>query len=602
MRFSQYLLIIYSVLFINLNIHSQSFQMQYNHVSAREVRFDVVYKGPGGEISLPPRGRIVSIAEQENINIGNGKIRVGIRIGNQDNINTEHTIRFSYSYILPNQGGYGSITERVWYPSIKNYDAEYTISDINNSTNLIIYPYLSQNNSSFTFSEEQKPKLVTIDHTIDTYSNTIQIIIYKNQEFSTPLENIEKIYNHYNNIFGKLNIKEIIIINNNIVDTASFIQDSKIYITLPGRGTPQQLMNVMISNWATLKPDLSPRLFSMFKDAILRISPPNLSSSEIISSDSNTNNTNSPFSNTEKEDEKTAPVLLEKDPSLIVLVPPKSYYETLINTGFSNNSIIDADIANIFNNYGLLHMAWYNIGLENFITGIKAYFAEQKTEISNTNITTSTNATTNQTENPTIQKNDVDLVNWNLITQNKLQEPLYSLYTKEVLNEDKLLIPHLIAKGNQATRNSYNIPDLTITQEDKTIVKINWNDFRTTTTGITNGHYTLDSERQVPQQVFLDSYYNYDTNQQQLRRRLLFASERIKGVGEQNFKKHLDIVELTATSDNKFEIKEGTKIYIIISHILSNACGSLKDAIKETIFIIDPDTNNPVHISSRIRI
>ncbi len=588
------ILLLVTFIFMNAITYGQSFQMQYNKISANEVQFTTIYKGPSAEIILPARGRIIALSEQNDLNAGGGKIRVGIRVGsNNETSDQEYTVRFTYSLLLSSRGGSGSISTN-WYPTIKDIDTEYTVTTLGSTLGMLIYPYMSNENNTFNFMDSQNPQLLVFNHTKETSSETsLPITLYTATKFETSFDNMIKITDYINDYFGKKDIQEIIIINMPLITSSSFFSDGKLFVNIPGNGTEKQVKDTIIIAWEKTKENLSTRFFNMFKDSVFRLAPLTL--------------------NTTSVDESTPAEAVNTDLGKIVLVPGTSYYQELFNKGFETNSVQYVDIEGIFNNYALLHLAQYNIGTETLLAGIKAYFngadpipttekaaetADSTTEnITNTN--TIDKITTESTNNiPT--KTDAEYIDWTIITQNKLQDPLFSLYTKEIFAKN--FVPHLIAKGNTVSRNSFNIPNFNMTDSEGTAININWNDFRSINIDIsTNSSYTIDPERQVPQQNYMDSYYTPNTNEQNIRHQIIALASRQKAVGEINIRTNLNMVKFTVESENPFQVETGSSIYVLVSHILSNVTGSLKPGIKESFFAVDID-GKVTYITTRLRI
>ncbi len=548
--------------------HSQTFNMQYSKTSANEVQVVTVYTGPSAEINLPRTGRIIALSEQNDLNVGGGSIRVGIRVGGDDT--QEHTVRFTYSLILPNQGGYGSISGD-WYPTIRDVDVEYKVSSLAAVSGMFVYPYAEFENNAYTFYGNQNAKLAVFNHSIEEHTDgAIPITVFSANQLQSSPQEILALNTYMNENFGKKDIQRIIIVNSALAYENSFIADETLYLHVTGMGNTNQLRTSFITAWRDNLPEnLSTRLFNMFLDTVLRLAPL-----------------------TSAQEETT------KDLGQLVLIPPTSYYEELFVNGFENNEIKTVDAEGLFNNYALLHMAQYNIGADSLLAGIKAYFngeADAVEEIP-TPATTEEGEEVATTESTEVKK-DTDYINWSVVTQNKLQEPLFSLYTKEVLVERGIL-PVLTANGTVVSRNSYNIPDLNIVDANGDVVEILWNNFRSVNISITNGSYQLDTDRIVPQQSFFDSYYSFDASTTRIQ--ILSMADRIKAPGEISLRKHLEVVRFTA-EDNAFGVEAGTDVYVVISHIYSNSTGAMKSAVKESFFSVDFD-GKITHISTRVRV
>lgn len=597
-------ILIFAFLMITGTTFAQTFNMQYNKVSANEVHITTVYRGPSAEISLPRTGRIISLSEQENLNAGGGKIRVGIRVG--DNSSTEeHVVRFTYSLIIPNQGGFGALVDK-WYPTLKEGDAEYNITSLKSNTEIFVYPYLSYQTNTFLFSSVQPSvKLAILQHSMEEHLDaTPEITIFSTKKLQASPQDIRTIHQYISENFGDKNIRRIVVVNTILASENSFIDDDTLYLNITGIGTRTQIKDAFALAWkgANDSEKLSTRLFTIFQDTIFRLLPIHFNTTAPIATTETTEN--SELTNTS---ETTTPKL---DMGATVLVPPVTYYQELFNKGFEINEIQHVDIDGILNNYALLHMAQYNIGAENLVAGIRAYFnntneapvtSSTSTNSDVENETTNSTANTNTNSTETLKSlKDTEKVDWSLITQNKLQEPLFSLYTKEVLIE-KGIVPTITAKGTTVTRNSYNIPDFNLLDAEGKVIPVQWNEFRSVNIQITNGNYQLDSERSVPQQRFLDSYYSFDTNTQTLRNRILAMSFRQKAPGEINTRKQLELTQFTAEDGNAFNIPAGDQVFVVISHILSNTTGALKQAIKESFYTVDND-GNITYLTTRLRV
>ncbi len=609
-------------MFINAFTYGQSFQMQYNKISANEVQFTTVYKGPSAEIILPARGRIIALAEQNDLNAGGGKIRVGIRVGSNNEEATtegttaqEYTIRFTYSLLLSDQSGSGSISEN-WYPTIKDKDIEYTVTSLTPALGMLVYPYLSNENNSFKFLDSQNAKLAIFNHTKEVSTDTsLPVTVYTTTVFGTSFQNIIKISEYVNEYFGAKDIQEIIIVNTPLVTPGSFLDAGKLFVNVTGIGTEKQVKDALITAWAESKENLSTRLFNMFKDSVFRLAQLNLDNNTPITTDVTTTEVVATETTTIDTTESS-----NSDIGKIVLAPGTTYYQDLFNKGFETNSVQIVDVEGIFNNYALLHLAQYNIGTETLLAGIKAYFNEGAVttppavttpdavtpapDATTENITNTETAETTTVDTTEVveeePKTDTEYVDWAVITQNKLQDPLFDLYTKEIIGKD--FVPHLVAKGNLVTRNSFNIPDFSITDSEGTAIEIAWNDFKSININIsTNSSYTLDPERLVPQQQYIDSFYTPDTNEQTLRYKIVALAERQKAAGEINLRKHLDIVKFTVENENTFQVETGNTIYVVVSHILSNTTGALKPGIKESFFSVDLE-GKITYLTTRLRI
>ncbi|WP_159428193.1 hypothetical protein [Brevinema andersonii] len=296
----------------------------------------------------------------------------------------------------------------------------------------------------------------------------------------TPAD-IDKIYQYFQGIFGDNHIGEIVVINSSLLSTDSSIVDNKLYITIPGRVTFKQMQQIIANGWSHIKENLSLRLFNMFKDAVIRLSKIDL---EIQSGKAQEN----PGIHT----------YLQDDPAYIVAVTPAEYYQELIRKGFENNTVLYVDATGIMSNYGLLHLAWFNMGPEAFLAGVKNYFTQEVK--SNTNETMQTETNSNNF--------DTDLVDWSIIMQNKVSEPLFSLYTKQVLRE-KGLVPVLESHGKTISRNSEYIPDIEIAQNNGSTQFINWNNKKTAELNFEQGSYQLDPEYTVPRKKYINSFFQF---------------------------------------------------------------------------------------------
>ncbi|SFB84318.1 hypothetical protein SAMN02745150_01039 [Brevinema andersonii] len=111
-----------------------------------------MYTGEATEITLPGRGRILSVQNQENLNFGNGQIRIGIKVGDEEAAGREYSVRFSYSLILSGAGTAGYLTEN-WFPKIKKQpDLNYHFSLAEGVSNILIFPYRTNDISSYYFT------------------------------------------------------------------------------------------------------------------------------------------------------------------------------------------------------------------------------------------------------------------------------------------------------------------------------------------------------------------------------------------------------------------------------------------------------------------
>ncbi|MGL4367973.1 MAG: hypothetical protein ACRCTQ_06840 [Brevinemataceae bacterium] len=579
-------LITITVFFTAAPAFSQIFQIKHSQISAEEARFDIIYTGPSAEITLPKRSRVIEFSNQNNISLGNNNIIIKGNISENSNgvsnttdtstQNSEFSFNFSYTLLLNNQGGGGKTAEN-WYPAINNSKTTYYLTaqrNISSEDSLVFaYPYTCLSNNTFIFSGDLNPKLVIAQHSVEkipSENSNIPVTLFKSHGFNTPLSNVKQIYDHFSGIFGSLDIKEIIIINNALIREQSVVQNSQLYLMLPGNTDVNQLTHYIANAWNSQRKNFSLRLFAMIKDSVIRLNKINFDSTNT----------------------QTLTTVIETNDAFIVPVGSKDHYKNLMVEGFSNNQVINANITGMMKNYALLHMARFNIGTDTLLAGIKAYFADN-------NSTTSTN--TNNTNDIVSNTNDLELIDWKVITQNKLQEPLYSLYLKEVLRQNHPITPHIKANGHQIERNSLYIPDFTIIDNNGSTLEITWKEKKVTEIMLSNGSYTLDAELQVPQKIFTDSYFTFDSNERQERRAIIFAAEKHKVPGEQSLRNHLQVLKLYAPADNKFNINEGTTVYFVISHILSNLKGTLQDSIKESLFVID-EYNKPKHIATRIRI
>lgn len=548
------------------------FQLQYIPLSANEIKIDALYTGEAAEITLPARGRILSVQNQENLNFGNGQIRIGIKVGDEEAIDKEYSVRFSYSLILSGAGTAGYLTGN-WFPKIKKQpNLNYHFSLAEGVSNILIFPYRTNDTLSYYFMQSDNPKLLNMKYTLEKFQGTVPVTLYKGMNFNTTPADIDKIYQYFQAIFGDNHINEIVVINSSLLGTDSSIVNDKLYITIPGRGTFKQIQQIMANAWSHIKENLSLRLFNMFKDAVIRLSKIDLEAQS--------------GENQEKPGIRT---YLQNDPAYVVAVAPAEYYQDLVRKGFENNSVLDVDAAGIINNYGLLHLAWFNMGPETFLAGVKNYFTQEVKSNANESMQTETNS----------NNFDADLVDWSIIMQNKVSEPLFSLYTKEVLRE-KGLVPVLEAHGKTISRNSEYIPDIEISQNNGSTQFINWNNKKTAELNFEQGSYQLDPEYIVPRKKYINSFYSFDTNEQIQRRLVLALATRIKGPGEQNLRDNLEVIKITAEENNTFDIEPGTTVYIVVSHVLSNINGNLKDAIKESVIAII--NGSPMHIATRIRI
>ncbi|MGL4561447.1 MAG: hypothetical protein ACRCV0_04060 [Brevinema sp.] len=591
------------LIFVSGNTFTQTLTLQYSKVSGNEIRFDVFYQGSSTELQIPARGRILNFTNQTDVTFGNNNIM----IGSKKDTSTEYRIKFSYSFIIPNQGGFGSIGDN-WFPTVVSdkeqaINIQYTVTSTEKE-DMFIYPYQENINGKFTFFAEDKPKigLIKFSHITDS-SSSIPVSIFKSGGFATQLSDVAKMYTHFKEYFGDLKISEIVIINNQLTGNNAFVYQSKLYLFIPNIGNAKQVQSILTMAWD--KQDKTESyLFAMFKDAVTRLNVLDLSPKNATE----TNTENIAQDSTTPTNEKTTSITrLQTDPSYVLPVPPVSYYQELLNSGFSNNTIIEVNVPDMLKNYGMLHMAWIHMGSQNFLDGVKAYFnqsasnnslvttnqentvTEQERQNTNTTATSSTNS--NQKE-----------IDWNIIIQDKIQEPLFSLYTKEVLVKNPTY-PSLKAEGDKISRNSYFIPSLSISDTDGNNYNIDWDNFLTTRIDITKGSYHLDPERRLPQENLLANYYTFNTNEQKIRRNVIFTAERNITPNEKNFKKHIEIIKLDVTANNAFEIPDNQSAYIVISHILSTHSGLLKDTLKETLITVDHANNDTIKIIAvRLRV
>ena len=620
--------------------YAQSFQMQYTPISANEVQIITIYKGPSTEITLPARGRITALSEQEGLNVGGGTIRVGIRVGKTTNAEVaeategtevaeatadEYTVRFTYSLLL-SSGGFGGITAN-WYPTIKGAEASYSITALADDTGLLVYPYTEFSNATYSFTSAVKANLASFKYdTIQGEGTAIPVTIHTANDFASSGAVVLEVFEYLQEYFGAKNISEIVIINSGLMSYGdSQIVNDKLFLSMSGRGTAEQVKEALVNVWAD-KENLSARLFNMFKDSVLRLNPFTPKTSALATTAPTTategdTTTEGDATTTEGETAATTTTGVETDPGKIVMVPPVSYYQNLFTTGFVTNEIVNVNMEGIFNNYALLHMAYYDIGAESLLAGIKAYFntateatpaetpvvatEEVTPPVVAEDTTTDVVATPEETTDTVVKeepiKLDIDYVDWATITQNKLQEPLYSLYTKEVLKPTGALVAHLIAKGKTVSRNSYNIPNFTLTDSEGNIVNVEWNDFLSVNVDVAGTGYLLDPERKVPQQEYLESYTTSDTAEIERRGKIIALAGRYGAPGEQSVRRHLDLMSIPVEGDNAFGVEVGEKVYVLVSHILSRTTGVLKPAVRESFFKVDAD-NNISHLATRVRI
>lgn len=527
----------------------QSFDIEYKNI-LNEMCFEITYTGPPGEILIPRLARISYIQNDlKYVTQGDDRILVK-KVDDQEEI---YSVQFSYTMITHDAIGVG-IKSQSWYPILKDIRSEYTVRDSSENT-LFIFPFDTIDKHTFTFSTDKEDIWLFLgNHTLSQNIGAISTICYSNSQIETASHLIIPIYEHLVEFFGNLGITNIVLIQSSLASMQSFVSGNKLYVTLPNRGTLEQVRRSMVAAWEK-KRNIGTYFFSLFKDTVLRLT-------KIASS----------------ENEESLNVALETDPKYIVLVPPSRYYqEWIASQDWKKNEIISIRTKDMVENYALLHMAWYNIGVETLLKGIKIFF--QQTPMDG--------------ESPTP-------INWQVITQNQLKEPVFSLYTKEILIEKDAIIPHIEAKEGFITRNSMNIPNLSI-RTDSDIIDILWNNERSTAIPPLKGrdYYILDSTRQIPQQSFIGSFYTTNKDVEREHLKALDLAKKYPAPGEQHFRKHLDIVEIPNL--NRTTNDAVKTFYVVVTHILSNTTGQLADAIKETTIAVQQDGSMKI-INTQLRV
>ncbi|MGL4388253.1 MAG: hypothetical protein ACRCTJ_02520 [Brevinema sp.] len=596
------------LIMISGNAFSQTISLQYAKISASEIRFDLFYQGPSVELQIPARGRILHFTNQTDVSFRNNSVI----IGSKDSSTSQHALKFSYSFIIPNQGGFGSIG-KDWFPIARFFEENlepitYTVTS-SKENELFIYPYIENIAGKFTFLAKDQPKLTLIKFTnqIDN-SQSLPISLFKSSTFTSELAHVAKTYEYLKGYFGDLGITEIIVINNQLVGQEAFIYNSKLYLLVPRIATTKHLQDALAMAWTEESTKVDSYSLTMLKDAVTRFDVLLFDQAKATGQATNT-------ASVETTTNQVTNSSIQKDPSYILPIPTASYYEELLTRGFTNNTIINVNAPEMIKYYGVLHMAWIHVGVPEFLAGVKAFFNQQSSK-SNTLTTSSvatsipestTNAssetTTNTSEVSVSNKQDEKkVIDWNIITQNKLQDPLFSLYTKEILVKNPIY-PILKADGRRISRNSYFIPSLTVMDQDGGSHQINWDNFLSAQIDISSGSYHLDSERNLPQDSMLLSYYTFNTDEQAIRRKVLFTAEKNTNPNERNLRKHLEIIKLNIPSENAFEVTGNKSVYVVVSHILSSQSGLLKDSIKETFITVDLDNNNRTTVlATRFRV
>ncbi|MGL4393758.1 MAG: hypothetical protein ACRCS8_00825 [Brevinema sp.] len=567
---------------------AQTVSLQYSRISSGEMRFDVFYEGPSAEIVIPARGRMLNFTNQEGTQFRNNSVTVGSK-----DESGSYSVKFSYSFIIPNSSGFGSLSTD-WYPTIRPLQeggdaAKYTVASAGKD-DLFIYPYIETAGGKFTFVADDKPTLSQIKHTLQVDSSgSVPVSLFNSSTFSSELVNVAKTYDYLKGYFGDLNVNEIIVVNNQLVNQYSFVYNSKLYLLLPRVTSTKHIAAGLAMAWNDEMFDMDNHYLAMLKDAVTRF--------DVLSFEAPADGTQASGNN-----------YIQNDLGYILPVPTTSYYEELFKKGFTNNSSVDVNAPDMIKYYGLNHLVWAHLGIPEFLAGIKSYFAQLSpkalTPIPVATIPATTPdapAAATSTETSSTEKG-AKTMNWDAMLQNRLQDPLFSLYTKEVLNKNPRY-PSLKADGKKISRSSYFVPNVSVADKDGKAHDINWDNFLYANLDISEGSYHLDPERRLPQESSLGSFYTFEKDEQIIRRTVLLAAEKNVNVSERSLRKHMEMIKLPLGAENTFDVTGNKSVYVVVSHILSSQTGLLKDAIKETFISVDHDNNNRTAvIATRFRI
>ncbi|MGL5722389.1 MAG: hypothetical protein ACRCY4_08320 [Brevinema sp.] len=536
--------------FLAIPLFAGEFSINTEFTGPREVLFNVSYSGDPVDIILPRRAKVL---QPVNPNIIQDTYDRQHSILRSDSSTNDQPIEFSYSVFLTEEPEYGNLLEE-WYPIIKgSVESSYKLTIAGNKA--FIFPYQNWQDGTYTFSLAEKPKMSVSRFVRLPEQGTLPVTLYSSLGIEASPDEIRRIYEHNISIYGDQGINEIVIVNSPRILEDAFLAAGKLFISMPARGTINQFTRLIPEAWNKTVPSLSPRIFRMIKDAVLRFKP--------LSAPPN----------------NVGPYVT--DPLWIEPVGSKTYYTALFGKGLDNNGsgiqLVDVNAAALIDNKSMLCLVEKHVGVEPFFTGIKQMFEKRVPAKSGLA--------------------DYEQLDWESLLQNKVSEPLMSFFKKDAFRPGFSVA--LSIESNIAVRNSDYIPNFRI-QLDTGTVSVEWKGKYSAPINTDALWIQLDSDRLIPRLDYLNSYRTRDTNEQRIRAKVMMAAQRLRSPSVDSFRTHYDCITFPAP-ENPYDVAVGTPVHVVVSLVSAVGSGALKPAIQEAFFIMD-EFERPTHITTRLRL
>lgn len=247
------------------------------------------------------------------------------------------------------------------------------------------------------------------------------------------------------------------------------------------------------------------------------------------------------------------------DDAVLVAVPPRKYYEKVLQSGFVKTGEWEVDTDALLRNFALLHLAYYTAGLPAFQDAMRVSFKNY------------------------LETSDTAYNIFSGLTNTGRSPGTTALVVERLLPLGRYY-PDLAVKKQTVYRSQDWIPDLKV-RADSSLLDLSWGGKRGVDLGTVSGPLEIDPERFIPQVNFYNDTSYAGTVYEQEEREAYTAAVSHRHYKDESFREVIGGFRLSAVEANAYGIGAGEPVYVFVIKVAAPIRGKYMNALKEVFLV-----------------
>jgi hypothetical protein len=485
-------------------------------------------------LDLPRRAKLTALSSP-----GKGTIPF---YNNQNSIRLDH-VSYSYggkielTYTIPLTDF--SFSSEDWFPVANEKGMLSVILSEPKDYQSFVVPYESRGKDGFMVNPDDKPVLICGRYqTEETQMTAAKYEIHHQGRLNFSVTNIAELFGYYEKALFPLEQKERKILILPSVKNSVFFGQNSIFIIL-NNASSEEIKKITAGIWFKNILKWNEQESFAFTDFYRRLID-------------------------ENGHKRT-------DDVFFIPVPSRKYYQAVLEKGFAFKGEIFCDVDSMLKNFALLHLAYYTLGMDNFLDFMRDDVLSSKPSH----------------------------VDWRDALTNAFDDTSAALFITEKLLPGAKFLPDLSLKNQMAYRNDDSFPDISL-RIDGTASQLSWNNKRVVDIGTFSNEAILDPERQIPQINFYNDISIAGQKDKIVWDLAYQALIRHRHYGDETIRQVLSLDKFQASAKNAFGLPKDALFFVGVVQFYAPVNGRLVNGLKEVLITIKEE--KAVVIADRIRI